>query len=95
MKYIVHEVKEFLCEDCETPLGNHVGWPFVDKGDQKYCHDCALKKNLITADDWLKAHGIGIYDHAIYKNGVITAYQKWGKSFRKDEVRIFEDVGIQ
>lgn len=95
MKYRTHEVREFLCDECETPLGNHMGWPYIEHGEENYCHDCALKKGIIDADEWLSAHGITIYDHAIYKNGVITAYQKWGRSYRKDEVRIFDNVGIQ
>ena len=95
MKYIIHKVKEYLCDDCDAPLGNHEGAPYSKEGDNNYCLDCALKRKLIDADEWLELHGIGIYDHAIYKDGVITAYQKWGKSFRKDEVRIFEDVGVQ
>lgn len=94
MKYIIHEVKEYLCDRCEAPLGNHEGNPYVHKEDGNYCHDCALKMGIITADDWLQAHGIGIYDHAIYKDGVITAFQKWGKTYRKDEVRVFDELEL-
>ena len=95
MKFITHEIREYLCDGCNTPLGNHEGNPYYEHGNDNYCPDCALKKKIIDADEWLKIHGIGIYDHAVYKDGVITAYQKWGKSYRKDEVRIFEDVDIQ
>ena len=95
MKYIIHEVKEYLCEKCDAPLGNHVGWPYVEKDGKFYCHDCALKEGIIDAMEWLDAHGIAIYDHATYKDGTITAYQKWGKSYRKDVVKVFEDVGVQ
>jgi hypothetical protein len=94
MKYIEHIVYEHLCEDCETPLGDHEGNPCVEHEDNYYCYDCALKRRIIDADDWLRAHGIGIYDHAIYKNGYIIAYQKWGRGYRKDTVRIFEDENI-
>lgn len=94
MKYIEHIVYEHLCEDCETPLGDHEGNPCVEHEDNYYCYDCALKRRIIDADDWLRAHGIGIYDHAIYKNGYIIAYQKWGRGYRKDIVRIFEDENI-
>lgn len=93
-KYIEHIVTEHLCEECETPLGDHDGNPCVEHNGNYYCHDCALKHRIIDADDWLKAHGIGIYDHAIYKNGCIIAFQKWGKSYRKDTVRIFGDEGV-
>ena len=95
MKYITHEVKEYLCECCETPLGNHIGWPYVKKDENAYCYDCALKKGLVDALDWLDVHGIGIYEKAYYKDGVITAFRKWGKAYRKDEVRVFDDVGVQ
>ena len=94
MKFIIHEVKEYLCEKCETPLGNHIGYPYIEKNNEFYCHDCALKEGIIDAMEWLDAHGISIYDHATYKKGIITAYQKWGKSYRKDEVRVFEDVEL-
>ena len=52
-----------------------------------------LKHRLIDADEWLFAHGISIYDHAVYKNGEIIAYQKWGKSFRRDVVKMFDEQG--
>lgn len=91
MKYIEHVIPEYLCDDCEVPLGNHEGNPYIRDGNNNYCHDCALKRRLIDADDWLEAHGICIYDHAVYKNGEIIAYQKWGKRFRRDVMRIFDD----
>lgn len=91
MKYIEHVVREYLCDECETLLGNQHGYPFIQDGENNYCHDCALKRHLIDAEEWLKSHGIAIYDHAIYKDGEIIAYQKWGKSFRRDVVRIFDD----
>lgn len=91
MKYIEHIVYEHLCEDCDTPLGDHEGNPYVEHEGDYYCHDCALRRRLIDADGWLVAHGIYIYDHAIYQDGCITAYQKWGKGYRKDTVKIFDD----
>lgn len=94
MKYIEHIVHEHLCEVCETPLGDHEGAPCVEYNGDYYCYDCALKRHIIDADDWLNAHGISIYDHAIYKDGYIIAYQKWGKGYRKNAVRIFEDEGV-
>ena len=81
-----HKIIEYLCDDCGEPLGNHEGNPYISDGENNYCYDCALKHRLIDADEWLFAHGISIYDHAVYKNGEIIAYQKWGKSFRRDVV---------
>ena len=78
-----------MCDDCGELLGNQNGNPYYTDGDSNFCPDCALKHKIIDAQEWLKIHGIDIYDHAIYEDGVITAYQKWGKRFRKDEVRIF------
>lgn len=91
MKYIEHTVLEYLCDECGTPLGNHEGNPYIHFEDENFCHDCALKKRLIDADEWLAAHGICIYDHAVYKDGKIIAYQKWGKKFRRDIMRIFDN----
>lgn len=91
MKYIEHTVLEYLCDGCGEPLGNHIGNPYIREGKNNYCHDCALKRRLIDAEDWLEAHGIDVYDHAVYKNGEIIAYRKWGKRFCRDVVRIFED----
>lgn len=89
MKYITHETREYLCECCEKPLGNHVGWPYVESGDDNYCFDCALKLGIISADEWLKSNcWLGIYDHAAYKDGVITLFQKWGRGYRKDQIAI-------
>ena len=90
MKYIEHIIKEYICDDCGELLGNQCGHPYFPDKENNYCPDCALKRKIIDAEEWLNLHGIGIYDHAVYKDGVITAYQKWGKRFRKDEVRIFD-----
>lgn len=93
MKCVEHKVIEYLCDDCGEPLGNHEGNPYISDGENNYCCDCALKHRLIDADEWLFAHGISIYDHAVYKNGEIIAYQKWGKSFRRDVVKMFDEQG--
>lgn len=95
MKYIEHIVIEHLCEKCGEPLGDHEGNPCVEHGHSYYCHDCALKLNLIDAEEWLNIHGISIYDHDIYKDGIIAAYQKWGSGYRKHTVRIFDDEAVQ
>lgn len=56
------------------------------------CLDCGLKNNYISAIEWLQLRGFNIYDHATYNasNGTITAFQKWGRGYRKDEIRFVE-----
>ncbi|MCD8154523.1 MAG: hypothetical protein LUF78_07560 [Clostridiales bacterium] len=88
MKFIIHEAKEFLCDDCETPLGNLSGWPYYSKNNDNYCPDCALRRGLIGANEWLFAKGIDCYHHAEYENGTITAYQKCGRGYHKDVVKL-------
>lgn len=95
MKYVEHIVLEHLCESCETPLGDHEGNPYIKQEGAYYCHDCALRLKFIDAEEWLNAHGIRIYDHAMYKDGCIIAYQKGGKGYRKDVVRVFDDEKVQ
>ena len=64
------------------------GEPHIKYEAQHVCCDCALKIGLLPAIDWLDIHGIDIYEKADYENGVITAYQKWGRGYRKDEIKI-------
>lgn len=54
--------------------------------DDAFCDKCGedLKSYL--------GHGICIYDKATYSNGVITAYRKWGRGYKVDTERIFEDA---
>ena len=89
MKYIVHEVKEYLCECCEKPLGNHEGWPYFEDDSGNYCFDCALQLGLINANEWLASnYWLGIYDHATYSGGVVTIYKKWGRGYTKDKIEL-------
>ena len=64
------------------------GEPHVKHEAQHVCCDCALKIGLLPAIDWLDIHGISAYEKADYENGVITAYQKWSRGYRKDEIKI-------
>lgn len=88
MKTIIYEVTDYLCDDCETELHTTSGWPYVSDGENNYCPSCAVKRELLKPIEWLKWHGVGIYHHATYKDGVITAYQKWGRGYRKDEIEV-------
>lgn len=83
MKCVEHKVIEYLCDDCGEPLGNHEGNPYISDGENNYCYDCALKHRLIDADEWLFAHGISIYDHAVYKKRRNYRLSKVGKKFSK------------
>lgn len=95
MKHVTHEIVEYICDDCNIQLGNHLGHPYYSDDGSNYCLDCALKRNLIGADEWLRKHGITIYHYAVYKDGVITAYQKCGRKYKKDVVKIFENSEIK
>lgn len=95
-KYIIHEIKEHLCEICNEPLGDHIGHPycFDDEEDTFYCLDCGLDKGCLNAMDWLRYHGFGtsFFEKAEYKDGVITAYQKWGRGYSKSQIVVNEVV---
>lgn len=96
IKKIQITVTAAFCDDCKRDLHSYDGWGYVDdeKNHKQYCYDCGLKNGTASALEWLNAHGIGIYRKASYENGVITAYQKWGKGYRQDKVVVFEDVGV-
>ncbi len=84
------KIIDFLCDDCETPLGHYMGFPYVEVGDYTYCYDCALKRGLITPMAWFKASGMEP-DHATFKDGVVTGFWKWGRGFRKCTCTIGKD----
>jgi hypothetical protein len=88
LKTIVYEVTDYLCDDCETELHTTDGGPYVAVGDNYYCGSCAVKRRLLEPMSWLAWHGMGGYSRATYKDGVITAYQKCGKGYRKDEFEV-------
>lgn len=90
MKYVEKTIIEHLCEDCEMPVGDCDGMPhYVDGNGDFYCLDCALKRHFIDAEYWLNCHGMNIYDHALYKNGKIIMYRKWGKRYQKNIIDPF------
>lgn len=96
MKYIEHTIIEYLCDKCDKPLGNHIGNPYyVD--EQKnicLCGDCALDSGLIDAMEWLHNYniGLGIFEKAEYENGVVTAYQKWGRGYTKHLIPVYDNT---
>lgn len=92
-KYIIHEIKEHLCEVCNKPLGDRVGHPycFDDEEDTFYCPDCGLDNGYIDATEWLCCRSLGaFFEKAEYKDGVVTAYRKWGKGYRKYQIVVNE-----
>ena len=87
MKYIEHTIREYLCESCEKPLGNHEGHPYVIDDSGNYCFDCALRLGLIDVDEWLRHGSFALgADHATYSAGVVTLYWKRGRGYTKREV---------
>ena len=46
----------------------------------------------MTTLPFIKMHGIGVFHHAAYKDGIITAFRKWGRGFKKYELMIFEEA---
>lgn len=93
IKQIKYTVDAVFCDNCGKDLESYLGHGYIsnDEIQKDYCYDCALKLGKMSALDWLEAHGIYIYEKATYSNGVITAYQKWGRGYRVDKERIFED----
>lgn len=79
--------KERSCIDCSEHIED--GEPFVNFEREIFCTDCALKRGIMGPLEWLDIRGISIYHHAEYHDGKITAYQKWGKGYRKDELELF------
>ena len=79
--------KTYVCTDCNGLIHDsdpHAVW----NNSEHFCLNCALKRGIIGPLYWLDTCGIGIYHHATYNNGTITGFQKWGRGYRKDEIKI-------
>ena len=79
--------KTYVCTDCNELIHDsdpHAVW----NNSEHFCLNCALKRGIIGPLYWLDTCGIGIYHHATYNNGTITGFQKWGRGYRKDEIKI-------
>lgn len=81
------QIKEAFCDDCKKDLHTRDGWGYVQDGDEKhYCYDCAVKRGLLEPLEWINLHGCCLkWDHADYKDGVVTGYIRCGKGFRRYE----------
>ena len=71
MKYIIHEVKEFLCDGCGQRLWNHTGAPYIRNGNTNYCHECALIYGIISEEEYLKDK---MYDPEKYKVSFVEGH---------------------
>ena len=89
MKYLIHEVIEHICEECQKPIGDHEGAPYLQAPEGYYCIDCAVKVGLISPDEWLDCNGMTMrYEYAEYKDGAIAAYRRHGRGFCKDLIQL-------
>ena len=73
-----------ICCQCGALTHEEEGWPYYEDDRRHYCLDCALKIGAVDPHTWLKLHGLGIYHHAIYADGVITAFRRQGRGYAKD-----------
>lgn len=80
MKYIVHDVKEYLCDCCGDRLWNHVGAPYIEIGNMNYCHECAFKLGIITESEYLKEKN---YDAERYKASIVDGYVYISRKYKK------------
>jgi hypothetical protein len=80
-----------FCDRCGEDVESYNGHPYIKVDSNHYCPDCALIIGELDALTYISWHGIGIYEKAAYKDGVITAFQKWGRGYRKDEWNIDDE----
>ena len=87
------EYHEHVCASCKTPTHEEDGFPYAidDDTGKHYCLDCGLKLGMVEPMNYLELHGFGIFHHATYQNGIIYAFRKWGRGYRKYEL-MFEEV---
>ena len=83
-----------ICPSCGKYTHEEDGFPYginVDTG-KHYCLDCGLKLGMVEPMEYLILHGIGVFHHATYKDGIINVFRKWGRGFKKYELMIFEEA---
>ena len=86
MRTVIVKTVDYLCDGCGTELNTLKGWPWYGTPQNRYCPNCAVKYGYCTPLEWTER--FGNYHHATYKDGVITAYKKWGRGYRKDEFEV-------
>ena len=80
-----------FCDRCGEDVEEYNGHPYIETDGKHYCPDCALILGKLDALTYINWHGIGIYEKAEYKDGVLTAFQKWGRGYRRDEWSIDDE----
>ena len=77
-----------ICPSCGKYTHEEDGFPYGANADtgEHYCLDCGLKLGMVEPMDYLELHGFGIFHHATYKDGIINAFRKCGKGYRKYEL---------
>ena len=78
------------CDACRVTIEASFPRVMSEDGKECLCIDCALKQGKLPPKEWLDLRGLGIYEKATYEDGVIYAFQKWGRGYRKDEIRLVE-----
>ncbi len=83
---------ECICPSCNRATHEEDGFPYGidEKTGDHYCFDCGLKLGMVEPMDYLELRGFGIFHRATYQNGIITAFQKWGRGYRKHELKFLE-----
>lgn len=77
-------VFDYYCDQCGEYIGTGDNvMVFHDSKENDFCVDCALKNGLIDAMAWVDLHGFSLAHHAVYENGQVIAFQKWGRGFTK------------
>ena len=81
-----------ICPSCGKYTHEEDGFPcgVDDDTGEHYCLDCGLKLGMVDLIEYLRLQGIGVFHHASYKDGIITAFRKWGKGYRKYELKFME-----
>lgn len=87
------EYHEHVCASCKNPTHEEDGFPYAidDDTGKHYCLDCGLKLGMVEPMNYLELHGFGIFHHATYQDGIIYAFRKWGRRYRKYEL-MFKEV---
>lgn len=81
-------MNKYVCYKCGGLIDDSHPLYIVDNR-HFMCLDCALALGYIGPMAWLEAHGLGIYHHAEYHDGAITAFQKYGRGYRKDVITVY------
>ena len=80
-----------ICSSCGRYTHEEDGYPYgIDDTGKHYCLDCGLRHEIFEPLEYLRLCGFGIFHHATYKDGIINAYRKWGKGYRKYELMVSE-----